>query len=97
MSSQNIKQFYDSEDEAFLRNFESMQESQDILEHLCKDQEPNGKNVVKSQEKMEYIEGNSDNYMVSERKRSAHSREKKKIFYRDKMAELMRPGQYVKE
>mgnify|MGYP000846079901 CR=1 FL=1 len=48
MSSQNIKHFYDSEDEAFLRNFESMQESQDILEHLCKDQEPNGKNMVKS-------------------------------------------------
>jgi hypothetical protein len=30
--------------------------------------------------------------MVGENKRSAHSREKKKIFYRDKMAELMRPG-----
>jgi hypothetical protein len=35
--------------------------------------------------------------MKNERKRSGQSKEKKKIFYRDKMAELMKSDEYVKQ
>jgi hypothetical protein len=48
-----------------------------------------------SKEERIYDEG-SESIVKIENKRSGHSKEKKKIFYRDKMAELMKPGEYIK-
>jgi hypothetical protein len=38
MNPRHIRDPYNSEDDAFLQNFDSMQESPDILDHLCKEQ-----------------------------------------------------------
>lgn len=46
---------------------------------------------------MEEEDGEGEGEVKNERKKSTRSKDKKKIFYRDKMAELMKPGEYIKQ
>ena len=102
MSIRNVE---DSEDNHFLKGFESPLSNSNMLSELCKVEsglfEPSPRYDVKPE--MEEEEGASGGRGSARRKGRGGSREGsrgksgKKKFYRDKMAELMKSEDYVKQ
>ena len=96
----------DSEDNLFLRGIESPYESNNMLSDLCKVESNPLEEYPRPIFKEEMVEEEpaSPSHGTPKKKgkgspkeRGPRSKEKKKIFYRDKMAELMREGEYIKQ
>ena len=73
-------------DAPFLGSFEQAEDSPNFLEHLC------GRNVKRDSD-----EPDADEAMSSLERESRRSggKDRKKVFYRDKMAELLKPREQV--
>lgn len=87
MDRQTIKEHLDG---PFLGSFEHVEDSPNFLEHLCSSHNP----MRDSNGEPEADEALSN--FERESRRSA-GKDKKKVFYRDKMAELLKPGEYIKQ
>lgn len=77
-------------DNAFLGSFEHVADSLNFLEHLCSDPDPHrdGNVEPEADEALSSLEPEG---------RRSPGKDKKKIFYRDKMADLLKPGEYIKQ